>query len=109
MVIFSQSFFGSFAKIDIMIDVGCALEYLHCGYSSPVIHCDLKPSNVLLDNNMVAHLTDFGITKLLGEGESAAQTITLATYGYMAPGEECSGYIRTRTANNMLNFLSDLL
>lgn len=96
-------------RIDIMIDVGCALEYLHCGYSSPVIHCDLKPSNVLLDNNMVAHLTDFGITKLLGEGESAAQTITLATYGYMAPGEECSGYIRTRTANNMLNFLSDLL
>ncbi|KAM3306739.1 hypothetical protein P3S67_013610 [Capsicum chacoense] len=54
-------------RLSIMKDVACALEYLHHGCSFPVIHCDLKPSNVLLD---VAHLSDFGISKLLGEDES---------------------------------------
>ncbi|KAF3622352.1 putative LRR receptor-like serine/threonine-protein kinase GSO2-like [Capsicum annuum] len=68
-----------------MIDVACALEYLHHGCSSPVIHCDLKPSNVLLDEDMVAHLSDFGISKLLGEDESDLYTKTVATLGYIAP------------------------
>ncbi|PHT27225.1 hypothetical protein CQW23_33168 [Capsicum baccatum] len=52
-----------------MIDVACALEYLHHGCSSPVIHCDLKPSNVLLDEDMVAHLSNNGISKLLCEDQ----------------------------------------
>ncbi|PHT55319.1 putative LRR receptor-like serine/threonine-protein kinase [Capsicum baccatum] len=47
-----------------MIDVAYALEYLYHGCSFPVIHCDLKPSNVLLDEDMVSHLSDFGISKL---------------------------------------------
>ncbi|XP_044507266.1 receptor kinase-like protein Xa21 [Mangifera indica] len=72
-------------RLNIMIDVASALEYLHFGYSVPIVHCDLKPSNVLLDENMVAHLSDFGISKLLGEEDSMTQTKTLATIGYMAP------------------------
>nr|XP_027099009.1 receptor kinase-like protein Xa21 [Coffea arabica] len=72
-------------RLDIMIDVACGLEYLHYGYPTPVIHCDLKPSNILLDQDMVGHVCDFGIAKLLGDGESVVQTKTLATFGYIAP------------------------
>ncbi|KAH9666235.1 protein kinase domain-containing protein [Citrus sinensis] len=75
-----------FQRLNIMIDVASALEYLHFGCSALVIHCDLKPSNVLLGDNMVAHLSDFGIAKLLiGEDQSMTQTQTLGTIGYMAP------------------------
>jgi LRR receptor-like serine/threonine-protein kinase FLS2 len=74
-------------RLNIMIDVASALEYLHYGSSTPIAHCDLKPNNILLDENLVAHVADFGIAKLLGDGDSTIQTMTLATIGYMAPGD----------------------
>ncbi|CDP12430.1 unnamed protein product [Coffea canephora] len=80
-------------RLDILIDVACALQYLHCEYSTPVIHCDLKPSNVLLDQDMVAHLSDFGLTKLLGEENSITYTETLATLGYLAPEYGLEGLV----------------
>ncbi|KAL2480039.1 putative LRR receptor-like serine/threonine-protein kinase [Abeliophyllum distichum] len=82
-------------RISIMIDIAAAFEYLHHDYSTPIIHCDLKPSNVLLDEDMVAHLSDFGIAKLLSEGESIAHTITLATLGYIAPEYGSRGVVST--------------
>ncbi|KAI9077013.1 hypothetical protein K1719_041026 [Acacia pycnantha] len=50
-----------------MIDVTLALEYLHHGSPTLVVHCDVKPSNVMLDKGMVAHLSDFGISKFFSE------------------------------------------
>ncbi|XP_070019624.1 LRR receptor-like serine/threonine-protein kinase FLS2 [Nicotiana sylvestris] len=83
--------------LNIMADVASALEYLHHGYSVPVVHCDLKPSNVLLDKDMVGHLTDFGIAKLLTKEESIAQTTTFATIGYIAPEYGLEGLISKRS------------
>ncbi|CAL5375193.1 unnamed protein product [Camellia sinensis] len=74
-----------FQRVSIMLDVALALEYLHHGQSEPIAHCDLKPSNVLLDEDMVAHLGDFGISKILVENRIATQTQTLGTLGYVAP------------------------
>ncbi|KAL7102810.1 hypothetical protein ACP275_08G140900 [Erythranthe tilingii] len=83
-------------RLNIMIDVACALEYLHHGHSTLIVHCDLKPSNVLLDGDMVAHVSDFGIAKLMGEGESIVHTSTLATMGYIAPEYGLEGLVSTR-------------
>ncbi|KAL3509147.1 hypothetical protein ACH5RR_028548 [Cinchona calisaya] len=80
-------------RLEIMADVARALEYLHRDNLFPVVHCDLKPSNILLDNDMVAHVCDFGISKLLFEDQSTAQTKTLATIGYMAPEYGSAGII----------------
>lgn len=73
-------------RLNIMIDVASALDYMHHGSLPTVVHCDVKPSNVLLDEDMVAHVSDFGIAKLLDEGQSKEYTKTMATLGYIAPG-----------------------
>ncbi|XP_057799488.1 receptor kinase-like protein Xa21 [Salvia miltiorrhiza] len=83
-------------RLNIMIDVASALEYLHHGYSMPIVHNDLKPSNVLLDEDMVAHVSDFGIAKLLCDGDSFVLTNTLATLGYIAPEYGLEGLVSTR-------------
>ncbi|CDP18319.1 unnamed protein product [Coffea canephora] len=89
-------FLDMFQRINIMIDVACALEYLHYGFDTPVVHCDLKPSNILLDGDMAAHVSDFGIAKMFGEGESILHTNTLATLGYTAPEYGSEGMVSTR-------------
>ncbi|PHT78159.1 hypothetical protein T459_16211 [Capsicum annuum] len=89
-------FLNLLQRLDIMIDVASAMNYLHNGYSTPVVHCDLKPSNVLLNQEMIGHVSDFGIAKLLGEGEGFVQTRTIATIGYIAPEYGQDGIVSTR-------------
>ncbi|KAF3639292.1 putative LRR receptor-like serine/threonine-protein kinase-like [Capsicum annuum] len=85
--LYSHNYFLDIRQsLSIMLDVACVFEYLHHGCTSPVIHCYLKLSNILLAEDMVAHLSDFGFSKLLGEDESDLYTKTLATFGYIALG-----------------------
>ncbi|RVW18908.1 putative LRR receptor-like serine/threonine-protein kinase [Vitis vinifera] len=57
----------------------------------------LEASNVLLDDDMVAHVADFGIAKILTETESMQQTKTLGTIGYMAPEHGSDGIVSTKS------------
>ncbi|XP_016474270.2 putative LRR receptor-like serine/threonine-protein kinase At3g47570 [Nicotiana tabacum] len=88
-------FLDMLQRLDIMINIAFAMDYLHNGYSTPVVHCDLKSSNVLLDQDMVGHVSDFGIAKLLGAGEAFMQTRTIATIGYIAPEYGQDGIVST--------------
>ncbi|KAH9769129.1 putative receptor-like protein kinase [Citrus sinensis] len=73
-------------RLNISIDVACALNYLHHDCQPPIAHCDLKPSNILLDEDMIAHIGDFGLARFLPL--SSAQTSSIGakgSIGYIAP------------------------
>ncbi|PHU23511.1 hypothetical protein BC332_08618 [Capsicum chinense] len=50
-------------RMNIIIDVASALHYLHHQCPTPMIHCDIKPQNILLDEDLTAHLGDFGLVR----------------------------------------------
>ncbi|PHT54322.1 hypothetical protein CQW23_08784, partial [Capsicum baccatum] len=70
-------------SVTVMLDAAMGIEYLHHGYITPIVHCDLKPANILLDDDMKAHVGDFGISKILAVSKSMAYTETLGTLGYI--------------------------
>jgi hypothetical protein len=79
-------------RLNIAVDVADALEYLHNSCEPPIVHCDLKPSNILLDQELVAHVGDFGLAKILPNPASEQQVDSNSpvgirgTIGYVAPG-----------------------
>eukprot|EP00253_Pinus_taeda_P017544 PITA_17544 len=84
---------GLKTRLNIAIDVAHAMEYLHHYCFVQVVHCDIKPNNVLLDEDMTGHVTDFGIARLIGASstDSLASTFSLkGSVGYIAPGERVS-------------------
>lgn len=76
-------------RIRIAADVASALDYLHNQLIPPLIHCDLKPSNVLLDYDMTSRIGDFGSAKFLSSSLSISTPEDLfgasGTIGYIAP------------------------
>ncbi|KAK9155013.1 hypothetical protein Sjap_002493 [Stephania japonica] len=78
-------------RITILVDVASALEYLHHYCHARIVHCDLKPSNILLDADMSAHVGDFGLARLFSQTNqnfSTTQSSTIGmkgSIGYYAP------------------------
>ncbi|MBA0767123.1 hypothetical protein Gotri_016070, partial [Gossypium trilobum] len=80
-------------RLNIITDVAAAVDYLHHHCELPIIHCDIKPSNVLLDDSMTAHLGDFSLARIIADSNSEVisdQTSSVGlkgTIGYAAPGK----------------------
>ncbi|XP_022715019.1 probable LRR receptor-like serine/threonine-protein kinase At3g47570 [Durio zibethinus] len=78
-------------RLNIITDVAAALDYLHNHCEIPIVHCDIKPSNVLLDDDMTAHLGDFGLARIIPQcnpqviSDHNSSVGLKGTIGYAAP------------------------
>ncbi|KAE8706879.1 G-type lectin S-receptor-like serine/threonine-protein kinase RLK1-like [Hibiscus syriacus] len=69
----------------VALDVARGLLYLHEECETPIIHCDIKPQNILMDDSWRAKISDFGLAKLLMGDHTRTFTVVRGTRGYIAP------------------------
>ncbi|XP_027939484.1 rust resistance kinase Lr10-like isoform X2 [Vigna unguiculata] len=70
----------------IALGIAKGIEYLHQGCDRPIIHFDINPHNVLLDENFTPKISDFGLAKLCSKNPSlVSMTAARGTLGYIAP------------------------
>ncbi|MFS8034741.1 putative protein kinase RLK-Pelle-LRR-XII-1 family [Helianthus anomalus] len=76
-------------RTNILMNVACVLDYIHNHCVPMLVHGELKPSDVLLDDDMVAHIVDFGLARFLGTtSHQNSSTGIRGTIGYVAPEYE---------------------
>ncbi|KAL7208754.1 hypothetical protein ACSBR1_030481 [Camellia fascicularis] len=72
-------------RIGIALDVARGILYLHEECETQIIHCDIKPQNILMDEHRRAKISDFGLAKLLKPDQTNTFTAIRGTRGYVAP------------------------
>lgn len=83
-------------RLNISLDVARAMEYLHSLAHQSFIHRDLKSSNILLDDDYRAKVSDFGLVKLAPDGNYSVATRLAGTFGYLAPEYAVTGKVTTK-------------
>ncbi|KAK7259024.1 hypothetical protein RIF29_24618 [Crotalaria pallida] len=85
------------ARIKILLGTAKALAYLHEAIEPKVVHRDIKSSNILIDSDFNAKVSDFGLAKLLGAGKSHVTTRVMGTFGYVAPEYANTGLLNEKS------------
>ncbi|KAK7397082.1 hypothetical protein VNO78_18249 [Psophocarpus tetragonolobus] len=85
------------ARIKILLGTAKALAYLHEAIEPKVVHRDIKSSNILIDDDFNAKVSDFGLAKLLGAGKSYVTTRVMGTFGYVAPEYANTGLLNEKS------------
>lgn len=83
-------------RLSIALDVARGMEYLHNLAHQSFIHRDLKSSNILLDDEYRAKVSDFGLVKLAPDREKSVMTRLAGTFGYLAPEYAVTGKVSTK-------------
>lgn len=89
-------------RLNIAIDIASALDYLHNHHETPIIHCDIKPSNILIGDDLRALVSDFGLAKFLEtakDGPVSKESSSIGirgTVGYVAPEYGMGGNISAK-------------
>ncbi|PKI76445.1 hypothetical protein CRG98_003165 [Punica granatum] len=81
----------------VLLGTAKALAYLHEAIEPKVVHRDIKSSNILIDDEFSAKISDFGLAKLLGAGKSHITTRVMGTFGYVAPEYANSGLLNEKS------------
>ncbi|GLT96405.1 hypothetical protein SLE2022_140270 [Rubroshorea leprosula] len=85
-------------RLQIAVDAAHGLEYIHDGCRPPIVHRDLKTSNILLNEKMQAKIADFGLSRVfLTEFSSHISTCPAGTLGYLDPEFRSSGVINKKS------------
>ncbi|CAM6032836.1 unnamed protein product [Sphagnum compactum] len=85
------------ARMKIVLGTAKGLAYLHEALEPKVVHRDIKSSNILVDSEWNAKVSDFGLAKLLGSGKSHVTTRVMGTFGYVAPEYANTGLLNERS------------
>ncbi|PON77091.1 GPCR kinase [Parasponia andersonii] len=79
-------------RLNVAIDVASGLDYMHHDCEVPVVHCDIKPSNILLDEDLTAKVGDFGLARLLmmdkrekAQASISSTHVLKGSIGYIPP------------------------
>ncbi|XXG41329.1 hypothetical protein AAC387_Pa01g1811 [Persea americana] len=85
-------------RLRIAIEIAYAITYLHIGTSRPIVHKDIKCSQILLDEHFKPKLTDFSLSVTIPVGETHVQTDRITgTLGYMDGDYAMTGYVCEKT------------
>ncbi|WOH15219.1 hypothetical protein DCAR_0934756 [Daucus carota subsp. sativus] len=81
-----NNFLGWEKMQEIALGIAKGIEYLHEGCAQQILHFDIKPHNILLDQNFCPKISDFGLAKLCSKDQSiVSMTMARGTIGYIAP------------------------